>query len=168
MTSSCWLELGDLLVMDGQCQDDFIHCTNPVSEQERINVTFSSIRQHATSCSLLRTGLACSLPTCAQGSSVPFPELVENGACWAFWVLLGILCLWRVPALLVYPSCLQDLGYAGVLVAGHFFGGGRWWHFHRGSLRVHQRAWRIRDCSAYHDGVLLKMLASVRLLSLHD
>ena len=26
--SSCWLEHGDLLVMYGQCQDEFIHCTD--------------------------------------------------------------------------------------------------------------------------------------------
>ena len=38
------------LVMDGQCQDEFLHCTNPGSEKERINVTFGLIRQHATSC----------------------------------------------------------------------------------------------------------------------
>ena len=26
--NSCWLNHGDLLVMDGQCQDEFLHCTD--------------------------------------------------------------------------------------------------------------------------------------------
>ena len=29
---SCWLGHGDLLIMDGQCQDEFLHCTDPVLE----------------------------------------------------------------------------------------------------------------------------------------
>ena len=37
---------GDILVMDGQCQDEFLNCTNPGLERERINVTFRWIRQH--------------------------------------------------------------------------------------------------------------------------
>ena len=37
---------GDILVMDGQCQDEFLHCTNPGLEREWINVTFRWIRQH--------------------------------------------------------------------------------------------------------------------------
>ena len=38
--SSCYLGHCDILVMDGQCQDEFLHCTDPGLEQERINVTF--------------------------------------------------------------------------------------------------------------------------------
>ena len=38
--SSCYLGHGDTLVMDGQCQDEFLHCTDPSLEQERINFTF--------------------------------------------------------------------------------------------------------------------------------
>ena len=26
--SSCWLHHGDLLVMDGRCQDEYFHCTS--------------------------------------------------------------------------------------------------------------------------------------------
>ena len=37
--SSCWLGHGDIRVMDGQYQDVLHHCTDPGSEQERINVT---------------------------------------------------------------------------------------------------------------------------------
>ena len=31
---SCWIGRGDILVMDGQCQDEFRHCTDPGSDQE--------------------------------------------------------------------------------------------------------------------------------------
>ena len=30
--SLCWLGLGDILVMDGPCQDEFVHCTDPPDE----------------------------------------------------------------------------------------------------------------------------------------
>ena len=39
VSSSC-LGHGDILVMDGHCQDEFFHCTDPGLEQEQINVTF--------------------------------------------------------------------------------------------------------------------------------
>ena len=66
--NSCWLGHGDILVMDGQCQDEFRHCTDPGSDQEWINITFRWVKQHVAFCSFLRTGVACCLPTCAQGS----------------------------------------------------------------------------------------------------
>ena len=58
--SSCCLGHGDILVMDGQCQDEFVHCTDLGLEQERINVTFRWIRRHTVFCAL-RTGwyVAC-------------------------------------------------------------------------------------------------------------
>ena len=68
--------------MDGQCQDEFLHCTDPGLEQERINVTFRWIKQLVASCPFLRTGVACCLPTCAQGSSVSATEFVGKGAAW--------------------------------------------------------------------------------------
>ena len=67
----CWLGHGDILVMDGQCQDEFLHCTSSGRDLERINVTFRWIKQHASFCPFLKAGVACCLPTCAQGSSVP-------------------------------------------------------------------------------------------------
>ena len=77
---------GDLLVLDGQCQDEFLHCTDPASDQERINVTFRWIKQHVASCSFLRTVVACCLPTCARGLSVPVMVNVVSGV---FLVLFG-------------------------------------------------------------------------------
>ena len=126
---SCWLDHGDLLVMDGQCQDEFLHCTDPGLEQERINVMFRWIKQHVATCSFLRTGVACCLPTFAQGSSVPVTELVRKGAAWGLLVLLVVLLIFGVLTLRILPLlCVWNLGYAGVLFAGHAlraeFGGG--------------------------------------------
>ena len=63
----CCLGHGDILVMDGQCQDEFLHCTDPCSEQERINVTFRWVKQHVPSCSFLRGLFGFSLMPCAHG-----------------------------------------------------------------------------------------------------
>ena len=83
--SSCCRGHGDILVIVGQWQDEFLHCTDPGLEQERIDVTFRCIRQHVASCFFFffqkRTGVACCVPTCAQGSSAA-TELVVNGAFW--------------------------------------------------------------------------------------
>ena len=98
---SCWLDHGDSLVMDGQCQDEFLHSTDPGLEQERINVTFWWIKQHASSCPLFRTGVACCLPTCAKGFSVLVMENSANGVFLAFWLLFCVLCVWEVLVLLV-------------------------------------------------------------------
>ena len=116
-----WLDHGDILVMDGQCQDEFLHCMDPGLEQELINVTFRWIKQHAPSCSFLRAGVACRLPTCAQGSSVPVTGIVENGVSWAFWLLLGTLFQRKVLRCWFYPSYLQDSGHGDVPIAGHAF-----------------------------------------------
>ena len=51
----------------GQCQDEFRHCTDPGSDQERINITFRWVKQHVASCSSLRTGVACCLPYVCEG-----------------------------------------------------------------------------------------------------
>ena len=80
----CWLDHGDLLVMDGQCQDEFLHRTDPGREQERINVTFRWIKQHVSSCPLFKAGMACCLPTCAHISSVPVMENVASGVFFGF------------------------------------------------------------------------------------
>ena len=85
MKALCCLGHGDILVMDGQCQDKFLHRTDPCREQERINVTFRWIKQDVCSCPLFKAGVACCLPTCAQGSSVPVMENVASD------VFLGFL-----------------------------------------------------------------------------
>ena len=82
---SCRLDHGDILVMDGQCQDEFLHRTNRGREQDRINITFRWVKQHVSSCPMFKAGVACCLPTCAQGSSVP---VLANALCGVF---LGFL-----------------------------------------------------------------------------
>ena len=95
--SSCFLGHGDILVMDGQCQDEFLHCTDPGLEQERINVTFRWIRQHGyflCLCFFDRGGML-SANVCA--GFIRFCHGVR-GEWWfggALWVLLGALCMWE-------------------------------------------------------------------------
>ena len=115
----CCLCHGDSLVMDGQCQDAFLHCTDPCLEQERINVAFRWIKQHDASCHLFSASVACCLPTCAQGSAVPVTGNVGNGVFLSFSCSSVPLCIWRVQALQVYPFCVQRLGHTGVPLAGH-------------------------------------------------
>ena len=108
----CWLGHGDIIVMDGQCQDEFLHRTDPGLEQERIDVTFRWIKQHVATCPFLRTGVACCLPTCAQGCS--FLVMGDFGV-WVgifsvLWFLLGVLCTWRVLPLLGSLLC-TGLGF---------------------------------------------------------
>ena len=110
---SCRLDHGDILVMDGQCQDEFLHRTEPGREQERSNVKFSS-------CPLFKAGVACFLPTCAQGSSVPVMENTVNGV--FFFALFGfflVSCAHGEFWFFWAPCCVQDLGYSGVPPVGH-------------------------------------------------
>ena len=46
----CCLGHGNILVMDGQCQDEFLHRTDRDREQERIDITFRWVKQHVSSC----------------------------------------------------------------------------------------------------------------------
>ena len=126
---SCRLGHGDILVMDGQCQDEFLHRTDPGREQERINIAFRWVKQHVSHCPSFKAGVACCLPTCAQGSSVP----VMRECCFCrFWGLFASLrCLVHLKGASsagLPPCCVQDSGYTGVPPAGHVlwaeFGGG--------------------------------------------
>ena len=103
--SSCWLGHGDLLVIDGQCSDEFLHCTDPGLEQERINVTLRWIQQHATSCPLSRTLVACCLPTCAQGASVPVTEFLCTGVFLGFGFSL-VLCAYGSASFASLHPCV--------------------------------------------------------------
>ena len=106
---SCWLGHGDILVMDGQRQDEFRHCTDPGSDQERINITFRWVKQHVASCSFLRTGVTCCLPTCARGFSFSDTVIVGIGSFWAFWLLLGTLCILGVLVFISLPPCVYKV-----------------------------------------------------------
>ena len=98
--SSCYFGHGDILVMDGQCQDEFLHRTDPGLEQERINVTFRWIRQHTTSCPL-RAGVVCYLPTCAKGLSASyFPQGLGYGRV----PFAGLAFLTKVGGRIIYVT----------------------------------------------------------------
>ena len=135
-------------------------------EQEPITVTFRWIKQHVATSPFLRTGVACCLPTCAQGSSVSVTELVGKGAAWG---LLGVLALLIYPLVCVEPE-LRRRAYRWTRSSG----GVRRGHCLRGSLGVHQITGK---CATIHDGIicsagycwkLLYMLVLVRLPSFHD
>ena len=84
--NSCRLHHGDLLVMDGRCQDEYLHCTSLCLAEKRMNITYRWNRHHTFGCPLA-AGVLGSLPACAQGSSVlgpgsgdsSVPELVYLG-----------------------------------------------------------------------------------------
>ena len=121
----CRLGHGDILDMDGQCQDEFLHRTDPGREQDRINLTFRWVKQHVSSCPLFKAGVACCFPTCAQGSSVSIVGNAVFGV-FFFWFLLGVLCIW---GLLVFLGSLLCTRLGLVRFASCWtrpLGGGRW------------------------------------------
>ena len=125
----CWLGHGDILVMDGQCQDEFLHRTSPGREQDRINITFRWVKQHVASCPLFKAGVAYCLPTCAQGSSVLLMGNFGFGVFWAFGLLFGVLCIWGVLALLVSLLCTRLWFHRCASYWTCPLGGGRWEHY---------------------------------------
>ena len=89
----------DLLVMDGCCLDEYLHCTDPELKGERVNITFRWIRNHLSRCPL-GTGVVCCLPTCARGSSVSTSAGCD-GSGLVLWSLLWVLLAW---GLLVFAA----------------------------------------------------------------
>ena len=168
--SSCYLGHGDKNVMDGQCQDKTLHCTDPSLEQERTNVTFRWIRQHTTSCPL-RAGVVCCLATCAQGSAATVLGNWEFRTFWVLWGLFGVLCVWGMLVLLLLSLIFTGLGLPRCAFCWTcLFGGGWRGHFLRDCRGV---SW-ITQTGAYlfqwwgcHSGkVMLYVLALVGLPSL--
>ena len=93
--------------------------------------------------------MECCLPTCAQGSSAAVTERGEgrvgDGAFWALWVLLGILCIWGVLALLVLPLMSTGLGLRRCAYRWtRLLGGGRRGHSLRDPRGVH---WFAQKCA---------------------
>ena len=131
MKATCaGLANGDILVMDGQCQGEFFHSTDPGREQEWINVTFRWIKQHVSSCPLFKAGVACCLPTCAQGSSVHVMEDFGQIFLFGFLASPGALCILGVLVLLVIPLVCTRLGSQRCASCWtRPVGGGRWEHY---------------------------------------
>ena len=96
-------------------------------------MTFRWIKQHVSSCPFLKAGVACCLPTCAQGSSVLVT--VNFGIArffWAFMFLFGALCILVVLALLVYTKLCTGLGSRWCASCWtRPLGEGRWGYYHR-------------------------------------
>ena len=67
--SSYCLHHGELLVMDGRSQDEYLHCTSPGLADRWVNITYRWIGYHMLGCHLAAAVLG-SLPSCAQGSPV--------------------------------------------------------------------------------------------------
>ena len=75
VSSLITLDHGDLLVMDGLTQSEYVHCTASGLQGPRVNLTFRWVAQHIASCPLASV-VGCVLPTCAQGSVEPKFSLV--------------------------------------------------------------------------------------------
>ena len=112
--SSYWLHNGDLLVMDGRCQDEYLHCTSPGLAERRVNITYRWIRNHTSSCPLM-AGVLGSIPTCAHGS--PVLGLAWGNSTVPVWVLLGFLVVLICGLLIVLSSRASCRSYH----KGHLF-----------------------------------------------
>ena len=114
---SCWVGHGDILVMDGQCQDEFRHCTDPGSDQERINITFRWVKQHVASCSLSENRSDMLFANVCAGFSFSDTGIVGMGS---FCFFLLVLCAsWRYWFYLFTLLCVQSLGSKDVPSTGH-------------------------------------------------
>ena len=67
------LDHGDLLVMDGPTQSEYVHCTASGLQCPRVNLTFRWVAQHIASCPLAGV-VGCVLPSCVQGLAEPGPR----------------------------------------------------------------------------------------------
>ena len=67
------LDHGDLLVMDGLTQSEYVHCTASGLQGPRVNLTFRWVAQHITSCPLAGV-MGCVFPSCVQGLAEPDPR----------------------------------------------------------------------------------------------
>ena len=67
------LDHGDLLVMDGLTQSEYVHCTASGLQGPLVNLTFRWVAQHIASCPLAGA-VGCVLPSCVQGLAEPDPR----------------------------------------------------------------------------------------------
>ena len=131
--SSCFLGHGDILVME--CQDEFLHCTDPGLEQERINVTFRWISIRLPALFELGWYVACQrVRRVFLFLLWRMGVLAPLGFCGG---LLGALCVWGTLVLLVFSLILTGFGFQrGVFRWTRFWSGSRWGHFFRNSRGV--------------------------------
>ena len=90
VTSSITLNHGDVLVMDGSAQSEYLHCTMPGLQGPRVNLTYRWVAQHTASCPLAGV-VGCLLPSCVQGLAEPCSRLWEKGENnWCFFLGIGL------------------------------------------------------------------------------
>ena len=114
---SCRLDHGDIFVMDGQCQDEFLHQTDP--GRNRIGLTLRSVGQ--TACFLLsfvegRGGML--FAKVCEGFISFFYEDIVHGFFVFFWFVL-VSCASGDFQSFWALCCQQNMGYIGVPPAGH-------------------------------------------------
>ena len=95
------LDHGDILVMDGLTQSEYVHCTACGLQGPRVNLTFRWVAQHIASCPLAGA-VGCVLPSCVQGLAEPGPRGEWGwGSKWSSSWGLVLLLLILVSGLLV-------------------------------------------------------------------
>ena len=152
VTSSITLDHGDVLVMDGSAQSEYLHCTMPGLQGPRVNLTYRWVAQHTASCPLAGV-VGCLLPSCVQGLPEPgsrFGDKGENN--WSFSWTLAFLLFILVSVLLggIWMNIRKECRYSGQrpsCSAVHFpsrgrarWVGGRRWPLSRRSQFSRKRA----------------------------
>ena len=115
VTSSITLDHGDVLVMDGSAQSEYLHCTMPGLQGPRVNLTYRWVAQHTASCPLAGV-VGCLLPSCVQGLAEPGSRFWENGENnWSFsWKLAFLLfILMSVPLVSIWMNIRKECRNSG-------------------------------------------------------
>ena len=115
VTSSDTLNHGDVLVMDGSAQSEYLHCTMPGLQGPRVNLTYRWVAQHTASCPLAGV-VGCLLPSCVQGLAKPGSRFLEKGENnWSFsWGLAFLLfVLMTVPLVSIWMNIRKECRHSG-------------------------------------------------------
>ena len=75
--------------MDGRCQDEYLHRTDPRLDGERVNITFRWLKNHLPQCPV-GAGVMCCLPTCVKRFTRPCMRGTERTGM-EFWVVPVVL-----------------------------------------------------------------------------
>ena len=114
VTSSVTLNHGDVLVMDGSAQSEYLHCTMPGLQGPRVNLTYRWVAQHTASCPLAGV-VGCSLPSCVQGLAEPGSRFWEKGENnWSFsWGFFLLFILMTVPQVSIWMNIRKECRHSG-------------------------------------------------------
>ena len=130
------------MVINGGCQEEYLHCTSPGLAGRRVNITYRWIRNHTSSCPLA-AGVLGSVPTCAHGSPVLGPVLGESSV--PVLALLGILVVSICGLLFVLSSrasCRSDHKENILFSPQSCHSGQNWWVWNRCSCWM---SWRFNN-----------------------